>query len=193
MSFGIADLSIIPMRREQSERSEMVSQILFGELYEVLEIGEKWVYVRLLHDGYEGWIDRKMLLPVTEEYAVRYQMERQQLATGTFHIVQKKGDWGNQLIVPGSVFPFWDAETKTMQVGDRHYLLVSKQRELAGGNVRDLLISAAFVRDRLFRAGANGISPCRHRYAPGCFPAGSFGGVAFLFGGSVAGRPGFFW
>ena len=54
MSFGIADLSIIPMRREQSERSEMVSQILFGELYEVLEIGEKWVYVRLLHDGYEG-------------------------------------------------------------------------------------------------------------------------------------------
>ena len=145
MSFGIADLSIIPMRREQSERSEMVSQILFGELYEVLEIGEKWVYVRLLHDGYEGWIDRKMLLPVTEEYAVRYQMERQQLATGTFHIVQKKGDWGNQLIVPGSVFPFWDAETKTMQVGDRHYLLVSKQRELAGGNVRDLLISAALM------------------------------------------------
>ena len=37
MTFGIADLSVIPMRREKSERSEMVSQLLFGEVYEVLE------------------------------------------------------------------------------------------------------------------------------------------------------------
>ena len=44
MGFGIADLSIIPMRSEQSERSEMVSQILFGELYEVLEMTEKWMF-----------------------------------------------------------------------------------------------------------------------------------------------------
>ena len=73
MGFGIADLSIIPMRSEQSERSEMVSQILFGELYEVLEITEKWMFVRLVHDGYEGWIDRKMHLPVSEEYAVKYE------------------------------------------------------------------------------------------------------------------------
>ncbi len=62
MGFGIADLSIVPVRREQSERSEMVSQVLFGELFEVLEVAEKWVYIRLVHDGYEGWIDRKMYM-----------------------------------------------------------------------------------------------------------------------------------
>ena len=58
MSYGIADLSIVPMRSEKSERSEMVSQILFGEVFEILEVDEKWVYVRMLHDRYEGWIDR---------------------------------------------------------------------------------------------------------------------------------------
>ena len=66
MSYGIADLSIVPMRSEKSERSEMVSQILFGEVFEILEVDEKWVYVRMLHDRYEGWIDRKMYLEVTE-------------------------------------------------------------------------------------------------------------------------------
>ena len=50
MAFGIADLSIIPMRREQSERSEMVSQVLFGELYEILEEAETWVRSRVALD-----------------------------------------------------------------------------------------------------------------------------------------------
>lgn len=51
MTFGIADLSVIPMRREKSERSEMVSQLLFGEVYEVLEEEDKWLNIRLLHDN----------------------------------------------------------------------------------------------------------------------------------------------
>ena len=75
MSYGIADLSIVPMRSEKSERSEMVSQILFGEVFEILEVDEKWVYVRMLHDRYEGWIDRKMYLEVTEEFIGKYKAE----------------------------------------------------------------------------------------------------------------------
>lgn len=37
----------------------MTSELLFGEEYEVLEMKEKWVLIRSLHDGYEAWIDRK--------------------------------------------------------------------------------------------------------------------------------------
>ena len=77
----------------------MVSQILFGELYEVLEMTEKWMFVRLVHDGYEGWIDRKMYLPVSEEYAVKYQEEEPVLAAEIFNIVTKDGDYGNKLLV----------------------------------------------------------------------------------------------
>ncbi len=68
--FGIADLSIVPIRREQSERSEMVSQILFGELFEILETTDKWAYIRLLHDRYEGWIDKKMYQETDHSQAV---------------------------------------------------------------------------------------------------------------------------
>ena len=141
MDYGIADLSLIPMRREQSERSEMVSQVLFGELYEVMEITEKWVYIRLVHDGYEGWIDRKMYFPVSEEYAEKYRSEEPVLASEVFNIVTRDGDYGNKLIVSGSAYPFFDADSKKMQIGDDRYTLVSKMKEVGIDSLRDLILS----------------------------------------------------
>ncbi len=145
MAFGIADLSIIPMRREPSERSEMVSQILFGELYEILEETEKWIYVRLFHDGYEGWIDRKMYVCVNDEYLQTYQSNIQVLATEVFNIVTKEGEWGNKLLVSGSVFPFYNADTKKMRIGNDVYTLVSKIKKVNVQNLRDLLVSYALM------------------------------------------------
>ena len=56
---GISKLSIIPLRASDSDQSEMISQILFGETYTVLKENEnkKWFYVRTDFDQYEGWID----------------------------------------------------------------------------------------------------------------------------------------
>ena len=60
-------LSIIPVRREASESSEMVSQLLFGELVQVLEETPQWLRIKTKHDDYEGWVDRKMLSESDEE------------------------------------------------------------------------------------------------------------------------------
>lgn len=145
MAFGIADLSIIPMRGEQSERSEMVSQVLFGELYEILEETEKWVYIRLLHDGYKGWIDRKMCVPVSDDYALRYKEDVPMLATEVFNIVMKEGDWGNKLVASGSVFPFFDVSTKKMLIGEDVYTLSSKVKDVWIDSLRDLIVSYALM------------------------------------------------
>lgn len=145
MAFGVADLSIIPMRREPSERSEMVSQVLFGELFEVIEIIEKWVYIKLIHDGYEGWIDRKMYMPVDEAYVVKYRKEAPMLTAEVFNIVTKEGDYGSKLVVAGSVFPFFDVATKKMQLGDDTYTLVSKIRDVGIDSLRDLIIGYALM------------------------------------------------
>lgn len=58
MEFGICNLSLIPLRAEASDRSEMVSQILFGETFQILEWTERWVKVITTSDNYEGWIGR---------------------------------------------------------------------------------------------------------------------------------------
>ena len=63
MPYAVCRLSLIPVRREPDLISEMTTQIRAGEAVEILE--EKGAYwrVKLLADGYEGWVDRKLLLP----------------------------------------------------------------------------------------------------------------------------------
>lgn len=57
--YTIVTIPLIPLRATADECSEMTSQILFGEQIEILEITEKWLYVRNLSDNYSGWIGRK--------------------------------------------------------------------------------------------------------------------------------------
>ncbi len=47
----------------------MVTQLLFGECYEVLESGEKWLLIRNLHDHYQCWIDAKQHHSIDAEIA----------------------------------------------------------------------------------------------------------------------------
>lgn len=56
MSYGICDLSVMPVRKGGSHTSEMVSQLLYNELYEVLCKKSGWYYIKTLEDQYEGWI-----------------------------------------------------------------------------------------------------------------------------------------
>lgn len=64
--FGICNLSIVPLRLEPSDLSEMVNQVLFGEHFTVLEQGKKWSKIKLAFDGYEGYIDNKQYREITE-------------------------------------------------------------------------------------------------------------------------------
>jgi len=59
VEYGICKLSVIPCREDPSDKSEMVSQILFGETFEILQRQGNWLLVKTALDGYESWIDRK--------------------------------------------------------------------------------------------------------------------------------------
>lgn len=63
--FGICNLAIIPLRFEPSDRSEIVSQVLFGEHFEVLETQKQWSRIKMHYDGYEGWVDPKQYQTIT--------------------------------------------------------------------------------------------------------------------------------
>ncbi|MDX1462526.1 MAG: C40 family peptidase [Marinirhabdus sp.] len=68
MKYGLCTLSIVPIRLEPSDASEMVTQALYGDLFKILEQRKKWSRIRLHFDGYEGWIDHKQLLEISEEH-----------------------------------------------------------------------------------------------------------------------------
>ncbi|WP_264530708.1 C40 family peptidase [Flavobacterium sp. N502540] len=64
--FGICNLAIVPVRSEPSDRSEIVTQLLFGEHIEILERQNQWARIRIQYDDYEGWVDPKQYQVISE-------------------------------------------------------------------------------------------------------------------------------
>ncbi len=66
-TYAIAYLSIVPLRAVPQHRSEMVSQVLFGEYMKVLKTEDEWSFIQLEQDSYEGWIETSQLFPISEK------------------------------------------------------------------------------------------------------------------------------
>ncbi len=56
MTTGICLIACIPLRAEPDHKSEMVSQLLFGESYDVKETQRGWLHIEMHYDHYRGWI-----------------------------------------------------------------------------------------------------------------------------------------
>ena len=70
MEYAICTVAAAPVRKEDSHRSEMVNQLLFGETMSLLEQKGEWLRVRTLYDDYEGWLTQHLVTPVTETVAL---------------------------------------------------------------------------------------------------------------------------
>ncbi|MCK9218979.1 MAG: C40 family peptidase [Bacteroidales bacterium] len=105
MEFGICLHSIIPVRFEPNHTSEMVTQILFGELYRVIGKENGWCRVQLAYDDCEGWIHPLQLnLLTAPEFLRLYDSE----SAVTFDLVQLISNETRHTMIPvliGSSLP----------------------------------------------------------------------------------------
>lgn len=94
MRFGICPLSVAALRTAPSHKSEMASQLLFGELVEIMERkGRQWLKVRCIHDNFVAWADNNQITEVTpsefnsiqEHFA--FGLELVQAAMGHNHFI----------------------------------------------------------------------------------------------------------
>lgn len=95
MTYGIAHLSIIPLRIEPSDITELVSQVLYGELFKVLERRKNWSRIRMDFDRYEGWIDNNQYLELPENSYYECIQLPQALSGDLIEFIQ---DNNNQLL-----------------------------------------------------------------------------------------------
>ena len=65
--------SLVPVRSTASDSEEMVTQLLFGDLVEVLESHQQWRRIQIQTDGYEGWVDHKMIELIPSDWPERIQ------------------------------------------------------------------------------------------------------------------------
>tara|TARA_S200000501_G_scaffold355335_1_gene376924 strand:+ start:3434 stop:4177 length:744 start_codon:yes stop_codon:yes gene_type:complete len=56
MKIGICNISIVPIRKEKSQKSEMISQLLYGETFQILESSNDWSNIKMTFDDYKGWV-----------------------------------------------------------------------------------------------------------------------------------------
>jgi cell wall-associated NlpC family hydrolase len=59
LPFAVCRLAVVPVRRFADMVSEMTTQVRFGEGVEILHENRGLWQVRLLHDGYDGWVDSR--------------------------------------------------------------------------------------------------------------------------------------
>jgi len=57
MELFICENVFVPLRSGPSHRSEMLSQILFGEKYRIIDRSGNWAKTETVFDNYRGWID----------------------------------------------------------------------------------------------------------------------------------------
>lgn len=96
-------VAIAPVRSEKKDASEMVTQLLFGEVVTVLEHDEKWWHVQSYADNYAGWVDPKQLRKLSKKEVSRWL---DGLSYQHALVLGLETPWGVQHIVKGSFLPY---------------------------------------------------------------------------------------
>ncbi len=66
MEYGVCGLTLIPVRGFHSHKSEIVTQLLFGETFKILDKRSKWNLIESYYDNYRGWVDEKQIIQISK-------------------------------------------------------------------------------------------------------------------------------
>lgn len=67
MPYGIGHLSVVPVRALADNASEMLTQLLYGDHFKIIEGKKKWVKIRIASDSMEGWIGRRQFTEINHK------------------------------------------------------------------------------------------------------------------------------
>jgi hypothetical protein len=123
MKPGICRLSLIPVRKDPSEKSEMVSQLLFGETFRVDEKAGEWYHITTEYDNYNGWIDKKMFSEASEDYYLK--LKQDSCIINNFPVIKLAIPGNGHLLVPAGSTLGNLAEGKFIELDGIRYRLAN--------------------------------------------------------------------
>ena len=115
IDYGVCRLAIVTVRKEADQKSEPVTQLLFGDHYEVIELSkdQKWLLVIISSDQSSGWIDRLQHHTISQEYHQQISLANFKITTDIASTMLYKK---SQLtIVLGSIVPISASELFKME------------------------------------------------------------------------------
>jgi cell wall-associated NlpC family hydrolase len=127
---------MVPVRKEPSDKSEITSQLLFGESVEIIDKQESWRHVKMLHDNYTGWIDKKQVSEIDEDEMLKIRSATTMVSSDLVQLAI----WNKNQICPvviGSTLPsFHDHK---FSIGKTDYAFEGNIIELKSPDITRLL------------------------------------------------------
>ncbi len=106
ITFFACRVAVSVVRAEASDKSEIITQLLFGDRVELIERRDKWCKIKTHHDHYEGWLDEKQIIELSEaEYHQEDQYQYMSPAQELNKIIDADGH--PLYLSPGSTLPFY--------------------------------------------------------------------------------------
>ena len=122
MSYGVCILSVVPLRAEASERAEMVSQLLFGDSYELLSEEGNWLKIKTSDCGYEGFLNLKYHHALTDKQFQELKQTPQSLVSDFMTLICEEKSQTFFPVFIGTSFPKPDAQGH-FKLGDAVFIL----------------------------------------------------------------------
>ena len=139
MRFGFCNLAVVPVRRDPSDRSEMSTQLLFGDIVETTAQSGSWSKVKIFYDGYEGWVDAKQLIEISEG-------DFQRMSSAPLFVNRQVfGDtvqYGDQKISLPAGCSFYDLDVRFLKVGGIEYLVEGETYPFTFSGTEELISTA---------------------------------------------------
>lgn len=140
--FGITSNILIPVRIGPDQRTEMINQLLFGEVFKVTERIGNWCKIQAELDGYCGWIMGTSFQGISEEEYNSIALSGKHFLRSLTKAVVEDKTKNDILLLPGSVISGIDKQTKKFSLGNNNYTLENliQKKET---NIREAIIETS--------------------------------------------------
>lgn len=93
MQNGLINLPIVPLREEPAHRSQQISQLLFGEGFQVFEMQGEWQKIQTVNDGYMGWMQANQGVLIEKDIYETHQQKQVQLTHEPVTVIRRNDNY----------------------------------------------------------------------------------------------------
>lgn len=154
-AYGICRQTILPLYRQPTFDSALVTQLLFGECYQINGLTSDRQWFRVYHEdtGMGGWVWAKLIKEITGEEYQKFLNQDFQVVTSPIAAIEYLG--ANLYLLPGSRLHFSELELFNWQ---DHIGFTGSYRPHASKASRDELVEIALrYLNAPFQAGGRSI------------------------------------
>lgn len=143
MKYGICHLSVIPCRLEPSDKSEQVSQLLFGETFKVYEKKKSWYRIKMSYDDYECWVDQHQFRFILEKEFNSLKDNAPPLVADLVGLLRNKSDNSIMTVLCGSNLPHF--ENNVVKFADEEWIYEGETIDIQAPYAKHKLVENAFL------------------------------------------------